>query len=126
VVRLVYDSGALIAAERRDPRLMVLHRRALQVAAPRVPAAVLGQVWRGTGRQASMHHVLNGCEIEPLDGIAAKAGGQLLGSTGTSDIVDASVVVLARQYEASVVTSDPGDIGRLAASMGWAIPLFVI
>jgi hypothetical protein len=73
-----------------------------------------------------MHHVLNGCEIEPLDGIAAKAGGQLLGSTGTSDIVDASVVVLARRYEASVVTSDPGDIGRLAVSMGWAIPLFVI
>jgi predicted nucleic acid-binding protein len=125
-VRVVYDAGALIAAERADPRLLVLHRRALQGRAPRVSATVLGQVWRGSARQASLSRVLAGCEVDPLDVFTAKEGGQLCGAAGTSDIVDAVVVVLARRYGAAVVTSDPGDITHLASVAGWHIPLFVV
>ncbi|MBA3908030.1 MAG: hypothetical protein H0X35_15330 [Pseudonocardiales bacterium] len=34
-------------------------------------------------------------------------------STGTADVVDASVALLARRYGATVVTGDPDDIRRL-------------
>jgi hypothetical protein len=43
--------------------------------------------------------------------------GQVLAATGTTDIVDAHVVVCARRAEQAVVTSDPDDIARLAADL---------
>jgi hypothetical protein len=33
--------------------------------------------------------------------------------TGAFDVIDASVALLARRHGARVVTSDPGDIGRI-------------
>ena len=50
---LVYDAGALVAAERRSTRAWTLHREALRSQiTPTLPAAVLGQVWRGRPSQA--------------------------------------------------------------------------
>jgi hypothetical protein len=47
-VELVYDAGALIGAERNSVDLLALHDAALRAGVlPMVPAAVLGQVWRG-------------------------------------------------------------------------------
>lgn len=40
--------------------------------------------------------------------------GALLGRAGTSDVVDAHVALAAAATTATVVTSDPGDIGILA------------
>jgi hypothetical protein len=37
----------------------------------------------------------------------------LLAETATADIVDAHVVICARRTGQVVVTSDPGDIGRI-------------
>lgn len=51
--------------------------------------------------------------ITPLDGDEARAVGQVCGATGTSDIADASVVVLARRVHGVVVTSDPHDLHRI-------------
>jgi len=48
-----------------------------------------------------------------LDDHAARAAGQLCGITGTSDMVDASVAVAARDRQARVITSDPDDIRHL-------------
>ena len=85
--------------------------------APRVviPAGVLAQVWRDGSRQVRLAALINsrGVDVAPLTEQVAKAAGQLCGLRGTADIIDASVVLAAREATAIVVTSDPDDIRRL-------------
>ena len=52
----------------------------------------------------------------------ARAAGQLCGARGTSDVVDASVVLCARARKHAVVTSDVGDLRRLDP----ALPLVAV
>ena len=114
---LTCDAGALIAAERNDPRFWALHRRALERAlVPTVPAGVLAQGWRG-GPQAQMSRLLKGCRIEPFDEARARSAGAACAAAGTSDIVDASVLVGAAARSGTVVTSDPDDLERLRAAL---------
>jgi hypothetical protein len=113
---LVLDAGALIAIERGDRRLL----RALEVADEvHVPAGVLAQVWRDPRRQARLARLVgtDGTSIHPLTGDAARTVGLLCGRARTSDVIDASVVVLARELNASVVTSDLDDLARLAPDL---------
>jgi hypothetical protein len=110
---VTYDTGALIAAERSDRRVWALHRRALERGiVPTVPAGVLGQGWMG-GPQAQTSRLLSGCRVEDLDEARARSAGAACGVAGTSDVVDASVVVGAAARGDLVVTSDAGDLGRL-------------
>ena len=117
---LVLDAGALIALERRTPRVVALLKEAV---ADRlllvVPAAALAQVWRGSPRQVAVARLLQAPDVivEPLDEVVARASGALSGRAGTSDVVDASVVVAAREHGAIVVTSDPGDLRRFDAGL---------
>jgi hypothetical protein len=116
VVTLVYDTGALLAAERGDRTMWAVHRRGLDRAGQAVvPAVVLGQAWRG-GPQTQLSRLLKGCVIESFDENAGRAVGRLLRDTGTSDVVDAHVVLTALRYRAAVFTSDPDDLQRLAAT----------
>ena len=115
---LTYDTGALIAAERDDRLLWSLHRAAIRRGVTRtVPAAVLAQAWRG-GPQANLSRLLRGCDVEPLDEQAGRAAGALCGAAGTSDVVDATVVLGAVQRDDAVVTSDEADIRLLGRAAG--------
>jgi predicted nucleic acid-binding protein len=115
---VVYDAGALVAADRNDRRFWLGHRIRLEAGVvPIVPAPVVAQVSRSP-RQAQLRRLLRGCEVLALDEPTAHAVGQLLGRSGTADIVDATVVVVAMAQQAEVVTADRGDISRLAASAG--------
>lgn len=112
------DAGALIAFERGDRRLIALARRALERGVPFVvPAGVIAQVWRDGRRQARLARLLTSCEIEPLGDTDARATGQLLGIAGTTDVVDASVAVVARRRRLRVVTCDGDDLRRLDPSL---------
>jgi hypothetical protein len=116
VAGLTLDAGALIAFERNDRRLVALIARTLAHGSSlAVPAGVVGQVWRDGRRQARLARLLgaNEVEIEALDDQRARAAGQLCGVAGTSDVVDASVVLCARARNHSIATSDPGDLERL-------------
>jgi hypothetical protein len=44
-----------------------------------------------------------------------RRAGELLGATGTSDPIDASVALLARRAD-QLYTSDPGDLRKLCAA----------
>ena len=115
---VVYDAGALVAAERNDRRFWLGHRIRLEAGVvPIVPAPVVAQVSRSP-RQAQLRRLLRGCEVLALDEPTAHAVGQLLGRSGTADIVDATVVVVAMTQQAEIVTADQSDISRLAASAG--------
>ena len=123
---ITYDAGALIAAERNDRRLWALHRRALERGiVPTVPAGVLAQGWRG-GPQAQMSGLLAGCRIEDFDEARARSAGAACGVAGTSDVVDAAVVVGAAARRNLVVTSDPGDLTLLRDALSVELQLQVI
>lgn len=93
-------TAAVIEAARQEQRVVV------------VPVGVVGQVWRGGGRQARLARLLNarGVAVEPLTDTGARAAGVLCGAAGTTDVVDASVVLAARRHHATVVSSDRGDL----------------
>jgi hypothetical protein len=113
---VVLDAGALIAFERADPRMRALLREVLRLGTRLVvPAAVLGQVWRDGARQLVLRALLSGVttEVPPLDRVLAEAAGILCGRTKTSDVVDASVVLIARANRAVVISSDVADLHRL-------------
>lgn len=111
---VVYDTGALLAAERRDARMWALHDETLaRDIVPVVPVVVLAQAWRG-GPQAALSRLLRGCRVELDTEAVGRAAGRACGRAGTADVVDAIVVVTALLHRAAVFTSDPGDLGRIA------------
>jgi predicted nucleic acid-binding protein len=113
---ITLDAGALIALDRGDKRLIALLDRALkQRLKLRVPAGVVGQAWRDGRIQVALARFLRTDEVEiiSLDEHLARACGELCGASKTRDIIDASVVILARQRGDYVVTSDPRDLRRL-------------
>ena len=117
---LVLDAGALIGLERNDRHLVVLLSRAIEGSrAIVVPAGVVAQVWRDPSRQVRLARFLNteDLDIAILDAELARAVGRLLAARESSDVIDASVVVLAHQHAAVVVTSDADDIRRLSAEL---------
>lgn len=113
---ITLDAGALIALDRGDKRLIaLLHRALAQRLKFHVPSGVVGQVWRDGRIQVTLARFLRIDEVEiiPLDEQLARACGELCGATDTRDIIDASVVILARERGDHIVTSDPHDIRRL-------------
>lgn len=123
---IVYDTGALLAAERRNPDLLALHDELTAARIrPIVPVVVLAQAWRG-GPQHQISRVLKGCDILADDQRTGRAAGVACGASGTSDVVDAIVVATAVQHQAAVVTSDPDDLTHLADSIGVKLRLFTI
>ena len=122
-----YDSGALIAAERGDVKMWIMHDDMVSAGVrPVVPAGVLAQVWRGGGRQAGLARMLRNCRVESLEEGMAKQVGVALQKAGTSDVVDASVVVSAIGRGDSVVTSDPQDIQYLLDALGGQVEVFTV
>ena len=110
---LVLDAGALIAVERGDrATAAVIEVARQQQRRVIVPAGVVGQVWRGSARQARLSRLLNARDVvvEPLTDIGARAAGVLCGSEGGADVIDASVVLTARRYQATVISSDRADL----------------
>jgi predicted nucleic acid-binding protein len=90
---------------------------------PAVPVVVLARAWRG-GPQHQISRVLKGCDILPDDAATGRAAGVACAASGTADVVDAIVIATAVRYQAAVVTSDPGDLTRLASAIGVKIRLF--
>jgi hypothetical protein len=120
---IVYDTGALVAGERNVRQMWALHAAALRRGiTPIIPAGVLAQAWRG-GPQARLSQLLRGCVSAPLDEPLARDVGSLCATADTSDVVDASVVLVARSRHAAIVTSDEPDIRHLASSAGASLTI---
>ncbi len=113
------DTGALIALDRGDGRLLALLDRVSQRQQRLViPAGVVAQAWRSP-RQARLARLLRSRDVDivALDGSAARAVGVLLGKSGTDDTVDGHVVVVALSTGSSVISSDPDDLRHLDARL---------
>lgn len=127
VAGLTLDAGALIQFEKGAELVRRLLESARQWSVPvATPAGVLAQVWRGR-RQTRIAQLLASrpgkskvdrwVEIVPLDEKAARRSGLLCGISGCSDVVDASVVLCARDRGHAVLTTDPDDLRGIDPSM---------
>ncbi len=116
MTEVVLDTGALIALERRDTRMVALADELYRSRRSAfVPAGVIAQIWRGSARQHAVLRLIraDAVRVDPLTEDVACGLGLLLARSGTSDVVDAHVAWLAYRLRATVVTSDPHDIAAL-------------
>jgi hypothetical protein len=106
---VVLDTGALIAIERADRRVIRLLELAEEV---HVPAAAVAVAWRNPAHQVRLARVLaaDPVHVHALDSEEARAVGHLCGASGASDVVDASVVLVARRVGGVTVSSDPDGL----------------
>lgn len=113
---ITMDAGGLIAIDRNERRVVVLLARARETGARiTVPASALAQAIRQPERQARLARLLRQptTDVVPLDRVDATNVGRLLAASGTSDVVDAHVVICARRARQQAITSDPDDLRAL-------------
>ena len=113
---ITLDAGGLIALDRSDRRVVVLLARAAETnSRVTIPASALAQAIRRPERQARLARLIRqpSSDVVQLDRVDAVNVGRLLAASGTSDVVDAHVVVCARRTAQRVVTSDPDDLRLL-------------
>lgn len=106
-----FDTGALIALERRDPnmaiKLRVLHQAGVPIT---FPATAVVEWWRKGHGQSD---ILELGALEPLTEAIAKAAGEALGEVRGATAIDATVMASAAQRGDRVFTSAPADMQRL-------------
>jgi hypothetical protein len=121
VAGITMDAGGLIAVDRNDRRVVVLLARARETGSRvTVPASALAQAVRQPERQARLARLLRQptTDVVPLDRVDATNVGRLRAASGTSDVVDAHVVICARRARQQAVTSDPDDLRALDPTLG--------
>ena len=112
---LILDAGALVAVDRSDRAMIARLRAAQQLGLDlRSNAMVIAQVWRDRhGRQAGLAQLLRAVDVRAVSPEDGRRAGVLLGMTGTSDPIDATVVLLASPGD-RILTGDPQDLAALA------------
>jgi hypothetical protein len=114
--RLILDAGAILALARGDAVTRAALGRAVREGYVSViPTPVLAQVHRGGHDRARIDRVVNAVgALLPTSEATARRAGELQAKSGTADAVDAIVVAEAlSSVPAVILTSDPGDLGRL-------------
>jgi predicted nucleic acid-binding protein len=112
---IVYDAGVLVAADRDNRAVWAEHRVRLERGIlPMTTAPVVAQVSRSP-RQPRLRQFLRGCDVVPFDIAQAHPVGSLLRGSGTADVVDAHLMLVAASAGATVLTADPQDLSALAA-----------
>jgi hypothetical protein len=115
---VVLDTGALIAIDRGDRRIgAALHEAARHGIDAVTSSVCVAEAWRDPVRQARLARALAGVIEHPLDPDTARACGVLLARSGTREVADAAVALLAEDDDV-VVTSDAGDIRHLLDTTG--------
>lgn len=112
----VFDTGALISAERgkaRAARFLTLVR--MGRARILIPLPVIAEWWRG--RSDVREEILAASQVVASVRIAQAAGVALgkMSRTGAALTIDAIVMATAALTGAAVVTGDPEDFAALAA-----------
>jgi len=118
-VRIILDSGAIIASERNDPMLAALLKAARKNRTPiLVPATVVAETWREPSTHPRTAHLFGSIDGFPkLDEQNARQVGALLAVSKTAAIVDGNVMAIAMALRpATIVTSDVPDITHLLRS----------
>jgi len=110
---ITFDTGALIALERRGQRIRKVLERAVETRVRiTVPAAVVTEWWRG--RTDLRERILAAVRVEPLSDPLARLAGEAIASVRGATAVDAIVMASAAQRGDVVYTADVDDLERLS------------
>jgi hypothetical protein len=114
---VILDAGFLISIDRGERAAQVAVAAFQQRDTPlRTTHPVLAQVWRSP-TQARLGRFVKALDaVHPMD--EGKAAGTLLARSGTSDVVDAHLVLVALRTGEPVLTGDVGDLAHLVESSG--------
>jgi predicted nucleic acid-binding protein len=112
-VTFTFDTGMLIALERRKKRATEAFRNIIRRGfLPVVPAVVYVEWWRG--RSDVREDILAALEVEDMPPALCRAAGEALGAVKGSTLADAVVMASAALRGGGVVyTSDMEDLERL-------------
>ena len=109
---LTFDTGALLALERRRQRIARVYTTAVADGLiVTVPAVVLTEWWRG--RSDARQSILRGIRVEPVDAALATLAGEAIAATPGATPIDALVMASAARRGDIVYTSDFDDLDRL-------------
>jgi predicted nucleic acid-binding protein len=113
-VTFTFDTGMLIALERRKRRATEAFRAIVRRGfLPIVPAVVYAEWWRG--RTDLREELLAAVVVEDMPPVLCRAAGEALAAVRGSSLVDAVVMASAALRGGGVVyTSDEHDLTRLA------------
>jgi predicted nucleic acid-binding protein len=117
-MRLILDSGAVIALSRNDGRARAVLAAAREVGAVvSIPSVVLAETLRGDDTDAPVNRIIKAVgEITPALEATCRAAGALLRAAGSGSTVDAIVVATARQLGGGLIlTIEPDGLDHLAA-----------
>jgi hypothetical protein len=107
-----FDTGMLVALERRKKRAWDLYRRLRERGAPvTIPTPVLGEWWRG--RTDLREAICESSHVEPLSADVAFLAGEALATVSGATTIDAFVMAGAALRGDVVLTSDPKDLEKL-------------
>ena len=111
-VGLTFDTGALIALERRHQRMARVYATAVADGIlVTVPAVVVAEWWRG--RSDARETILRGVRVEDTTVALARLAGEALAAVRGATAIDALVMASAARRGDIVYTSDLLDLGRL-------------
>jgi len=109
---ITFDTGALIALERRRQHISKVYLAAVHDRVPiTVPTAVIAEWWRG--RSDVAERILGGVRVEPLEARLSRFAGEAMASVPGATVVDAIVMASAALRGDIVYTSDVADLELL-------------
>ena len=110
---ITFDTGALIALERRGLRARQVLERATELKVRiTVPAVVVAEWWRS--RSDVRERILAAVRVEPLSESLAKLAGEALSEVKGATPIDTIVMASAAQRGDVVYTADVSDLEKLA------------
>ena len=113
ISRVMFDTGALIALERRHQRICKVHRMAVELGIDIVaPTPVIAEWWREGRGEKERRRLLRSLLEEPPSGHVARLAGSAIGRVRAS-VVDALLMASASLHGDTVYTSDTHDLERL-------------
>ena len=112
---MIIDAGPFIVdGENVNSRLWALIQRATERGDDlHTTHPVLAQVWREPARQANLARAVRLIDIHALDDSVTV--GRRLAQSGTSDVVDAHLAIVAESLGTFILSGDPGDMSALNA-----------
>ena len=109
---LTFDTGALIALERRSRHMAKVLDTAARASVRRtVPAPVIIEWWRG--RSDIREDILAAVTVEETDEALARLAGEAMAKVHGATAIDALVMASAARRGDVVYTADVGDLERL-------------
>ena len=120
---MILDAGVLVSIDRGEESARTFLTSSSRRAEPlHTTAAVAAQVWRNGSTQARLAKALRAMTVHPFRSEDFAPVGEILRRSGTSDVVDAHLVVVAVRLGQNIITADEEDFTTLTGHLSDSPP----